>query len=151
MRIVYLTLDQAIGVHRKTVEVSGGGAMGHLDLGRLDSVLHHIQNDDYYPSFEEKLTHLFFCACKFHCFEDGNKRIALALCAQMLLLNGYLYCAGRFLRQMENISYHVAAGRIDKELLKEIIEACLNDEMESELLKLKILEAISRDEPQQGI
>jgi hypothetical protein len=45
----------------------------------------------------------------------------------------------------------VAAGRIDKELLKEINEACLNDEMESELLKLKILEAISRDEPQQGI
>jgi len=143
--IFYLTLEQAVEVHRKTVEISGGGAMGHLELGKLDSVLTHIQNDDYYPTFVDKLTHLFFCACKFHCFEDGNKRIAITLSAQMLLLNGYLYCAGNFLREMENISYHVAAGNIGKELLREIIEACLNGEMDSEPLKLKILEAISTD------
>lgn len=120
---IYLTIEQAVEVHRKTVEFSGGGAMGQLDLGKLESVLTHIQNDDYYPSFAEKLTHLFFGACKFHCFEDGNKRIAISLCAQMLLLNGYLYCTSRFLREMENISYHVAAGNIDKELLGEIMQA----------------------------
>jgi death-on-curing protein len=39
MSIIYLTLEQAIEVHRKTVEVSGGGALGHLELGKLDSVL----------------------------------------------------------------------------------------------------------------
>lgn len=143
MPICYLTIDQAIEVHRKTVEVSGGGAMGQLDLGKLESVLAHIQNDDYYPSFADKLTHLFFGACKFHSFEDGNKRIAISLCAQMLLLNGYLYCTGRFIREMENISYHVAAGNIGKELLGEIMLAFLNDEMDSEELKLKIFEAIS--------
>ena len=143
MPIVYLTRDQAIEIHRKTVEISGGGALGFLDMGRLDSVLSHIQNDDYYPTFADKLTHLFFCACKFHCFVDGNKRIAITLSAQMLLLNGYLYCAGHFLRGMENISYHVAAGRIGKELLGEIIEAFLNEEMDSEHLKLKILDAIT--------
>jgi death-on-curing protein len=143
MSIIYLTLEQAIEVHRKTVEVSGGGAMGHLELGKLDSVLEHIQNDDYYPTFEDKLTHLFFCACKFHCFQDGNKRIAITLSAQMLLFNGYLYCASSFLREMENISYHVAAGSISKELLGEIITAVINGGMDSEELKLKILEAIS--------
>ena len=84
MALTYLTLEQAIEVHRKTVEVSGGGALGHLELGTLEGVLAHIQNDDYYPTFEEKLTHLFFSACKFHCFQDGNKRIAITLCAQML-------------------------------------------------------------------
>ncbi len=68
MSIIYLTLEQAIEVHRKTVEVSGGGAMGHLELGNWKGVLGHIQNDDYYPTFEEKLTHLFFCACKFTVF-----------------------------------------------------------------------------------
>lgn len=146
MPIIYLTLDQAVEVHRKTVEISGGGAMGHLELGKLDSVLTHIQNDDYYPTFVDKLTHLFFCACKFHCFEDGNKRIAITLSTQMLLLNGYLYCAENFLREMENISYHVAAGNIDKELLREIIFACLDEELDSETLKLKILDAISTDE-----
>jgi death-on-curing protein len=143
MPIIYLTLEQAIEVHRKTVEVSGGGALGHLELGKLESVLSHIQNDDYYPTFEDKLTHLFFCACKFHCFQDGNKRIAITLCAQMLLLNGYLYCAGHFIREMENISYHVAAGKIDRELLKEIITAVIVKDCESEELKFKILTAIS--------
>ena len=46
---------------------------------------------------------------------------------------------------MENISYHVAAGRIDKPLLREIITAVIHDELDDESLKLKILEAISGD------
>lgn len=139
-------MAQAIETHAKTVEVSDGGALGHLDLGKLDSVLQNIQNDDYYPTLEEKLTHLFFSACKFHCFQDGNKRIAITLAAQMLLLNGYLYCTSSFLREMENISYHVAAGNIDKELLLEIITAHLNKCSEQEELKLKIWHAISGGE-----
>lgn len=143
MALTYLTLEQAIEIHAKTVEVSGGGALGHLDLGKLESVLQNIQNDDYYPTFEEKLTHLFFSACKFHCFQDGNKRIAITLSAQMLLFNGYMYCVSSFLREMENISYHVAAGNIDKEFLQEIITAHLMEEENSESLKLKILNAIS--------
>lgn len=147
MALTYLTLEQAIGIHAKTVEVSGGGTLGHLELGKLDSVLQNIQNDDYYPTFEEKLTHLFFSTCKFHCFQDGNKRIAITLSAQMLLFNGYMYCASSFLREMENISYHVAAGNIDKELLLEIITAHLMEEEDNESLKLKILNAISGQTP----
>jgi death-on-curing protein len=146
MSIIYLTLEQAVEVHRKTVEISGGGALGHLDLGKLESVLQHMQNDDYYPTFEDKLTHLFFSACKFHCFQDGNKRIAITLCAQILLLNGYLYCSGYFIREMENISYHVASGNIDKELLHEIISAVISGDENEEGLKLKILNAISGNE-----
>lgn len=146
MAIIYLTIEQAVDIHVKTMEISGGGSLGHLDMGRLESVLQHIQNDDYYPSFEDKLTHLFFSACKFHCFQDGNKRIAITLCAQMLLLNGYLYCSGQFIRQMENISYHVAAGNIDKALLHEIISAVINSDEGNEALKLKILHAISESE-----
>lgn len=143
MALTYLTLEQVIDIHAKTVDVSGGGTLGHLELGKLEGVLQHIQNDDYYPTFEEKLTHLFFCACKFHSFQDGNKWIAITLSAQMLLFNGYMYCASSFLREMENISYHVAAGNIDKELLQEIITAHLMEEDDDESLKLKILNAIS--------
>lgn len=140
---VYLTLEQAIEVHGKTVEVSGGGSLGQLEIGKLDSVLQHIQNDDYYPTFDAKLTHLFFCACKFHCFEDGNKRIAITLCAQMLLLNGYLRSVNAFILDSENISYHVAAGSISKELLGEWINAVLGGDEDDEALKLKIFNAIS--------
>lgn len=143
MPLVYLTLAQAIKVHTKTIDASGGGTHGQLDTGKLASVLEHIQNDDYYPTLEAKLTHLFFGACKFHCFEDGNKRIAITLCAQMLLLNGHLHCAGRFIRAMENISYHVASGAIGKDLLGEIITAFLAGDDEDEGLKLKIVHAIA--------
>jgi death-on-curing protein len=145
MAIVYLTLEQAVATHRRTVEVSGGGTLEQIEIGKLESVLAHIQNDDYYPTIEDKLTHLFFSANKFHCFADGNKRIAITLCAQMLLFNGYLYCASTFLRDMENISYHVAAGSINKDLLHEVITALLAEEMDNESLKLKILNAISGD------
>ena len=143
MTIIYLTLDQVVETHQKTVEVSGGGLTGQLELGKLESVLQHIQNDDYYPTFEDKLTHLFFSTNKFHSFQDGNKRLAIALGAQFLLFNGYLFVAKHFLREMENVSYHVATGKIDKPLLKEIISAVINDEMDDESLKMKILHAIS--------
>jgi death-on-curing protein len=88
---------------------------------------------------------LFFCACKFHCFQDGNKRIAISLCAQMLLLNGYLRCVNGFIRESENISYHVAAGNISKELLGEWIAAVLRSMEDDEALKLKILNAIAKE------
>ncbi|MBX7123126.1 MAG: Fic family protein [Opitutaceae bacterium] len=140
---IYLTLEQAIDIHAKTVEVSGGGSTVQLEIGKLRSVLEHIQNDDFYPTFDAKLTHLFFCACKFHCFEDGNKRIAISLSAQMLLLNGYLRSVSGFIRESENISYHVASGAICKDLLGEWILAVLTGTENDESLKLKIFSAIS--------
>jgi death-on-curing protein len=142
MSLVYITIDNAIEIHRKTVEVSGGGTLEQLDIGKLESILEHIQNDEYYPTFEDKLTHLFFSTCKFHCFADGNKRIAISLSAQFLLLNGYVFIAGQFIRKMENISYHVAAGKISKELLHEILCATLYGDDDNEELKLKIINAI---------
>lgn len=145
MSYVYLTLEQAIEIHGKTVDVSGGGARGQLEVGKLDAVLQNIQNDDYYPTFDAKLTHLFHSACMFHCFEDGNKRIAITLCAQMLLLNGYLRSVRGFIYEAENISYHVAAGAIDKPLLGEWMLAVLSGNEDDESLKLKIFNAISNN------
>ncbi len=144
--LAYLTLSQAIDIHAKTVDISGGGTKGQFDMGRLESVLLHIQNDDYYPTFADKLINLFFFTCKFHCFEDGNKRIAIALSAQFLLLNGYVFLVPEFIRDMENISYHVAAGSIDRELLGEIIKALIHGDEEEESLKLKIISAITNAE-----
>lgn len=142
MRIIYIDLDRAIQTHSLTIDVSGGGDKGILNRGQLESILAHIRNDDYYPSFEDKLTHLIWGACKFHCFTDGNKRIAISLGAEFLLINGYVFIAGKFIRLMENISYHVAAGHIDKDLLGRIVCAMLDGKEEDESLKLEILNAI---------
>lgn len=112
----YITFEEALEIHKLTILHSGGGKYGYIDVKPLDSVLTHIQNDVYYPTFIEKITHLFFCSCKFHCFEDGNKRIAITLSADFLLKNGYMAAAKTFFSDMENISYHVAAGNISKNL-----------------------------------
>lgn len=145
-QVIYITIEQAVETHRQTVEKSGGGDIATLNGGLLESVLSHIQNDDYYPSFEDKLTHLVWGACKFHCFSDGNKRIAISLGAQFLLFNGYLKLTSKFIHYMENISYHIAAGRIDKGLLHKIICALLDGKEEEEALKLEIYNAIRDDE-----
>lgn len=142
--IIYITLEQAKEIHKKTIRYSGGGTYEPLDLGRLDSVLQHIQNDDYYPTFIDKLTHLFFCTCEFHCFADGNKRLAIALSAQFLLFNGYLAVAKDFFAITENISYQVAAGKINKDLLHRIMTAIMDGTYNyDEELKLDIYNAIS--------
>lgn len=143
--IIYISLEQAKVTHYKTIQNSGGGDQGIINLNPLEGVLCHIQNDVYYPSFEDKLTHLFFCTCNFHCFSDGNKRLAIALSAQFLLLNGYMAVAKYFFETMENISYHVAAGKIKKELLKKIIIEVLSGAYETdESLKLEIYNSISK-------
>lgn len=77
------------------------------------------------------------------CFADGNKRLAITLSAQFLLINGYMSVAKHFLEITENISYQVAAGKIDKELLHRILTAILEDTYDmDEKLKLDIFNAI---------
>lgn len=141
--ILYITQEQAEHIHRKTVDLSGGGSYEAINIGYLYSALELIQNDDYYPTFEDKLIHLVWSINRNHAFSDGNKRLSITLGVQFLSLNGYLYCIERFLREMENISYHLAAGRIEKELLAEIIHSFLeNEEDFCEELKLELLLAI---------
>lgn len=44
----YITSEQAESIHKKTVEVSGGGVTDVVHFGQLESVLQNIQNDEYY-------------------------------------------------------------------------------------------------------
>ena len=70
--------------------------------------------------------------------------MAITLCAQFLLLNGYMAIAKDFFRVMENISYQVAAGKIDKNLLHKIMQAIMDQTYDlDEELKLEIYHAIS--------
>lgn len=66
--------------------------------------------------------------------------------AQFLLLNGYVFAATRFMREMENVSYHVAAGRISKELLRTIVDELINEDELSESTKLAIVSALISEE-----
>lgn len=146
MTIKYIeSISDVIEVHRKTVEISGGGTDGILDTGSLEAAIEFIQNDDYYPTFIDKLTHLVYVANKSHCFQDGNKRIAISLGMKFLLDNGYLFAAQRFIFKMEIVSLHLAAGRIDKDFLRKLIESIVYEEDYSESLKMELLDCISRE------
>lgn len=54
---------------------------------------------------------------------------------KILLDNGYLYIIQEFTKKMEFVGYQLAASRIDKELLKDIIYSILYEEEYSEILK----------------
>ena len=145
-QFIYITPEQARETHEKTIKHSGGGTVEELDFGKLEGVLYNIQNDDWYPTFVDKLTHLFFCTCQFHCFADGNKRLAITLSTLFLLLNGHLAIAQTFLAKTENISLNVAASKIDKELLHKIMTSIMYGTYDdNEVLKLEIYNAINRE------
>lgn len=144
---LYFDVQHAVSVHDWIIEHSGG-LPGCKDLGQLESVLQHIQNDDYYATFDAKLTHLIFGINKFHAFNDGNKRSSLTLGAYFLSLNGYDYCVPQFVLQMENIVVAVAQGFITKDLLQRVVASLIDDDDFSDDLKLDLVEAMSQDLPE---
>ena len=142
MKLNYFTSEYAIRIHDKIIEISGGKS-GTKDFGNIDSPLTHIQNDEYYPTFEEKLTHLVFSFIKFHAFNDGNKRTAIAMGAFFLTVNGLDPIVDKSIIEMENVAVTVADNIIDKSLLADIIASIISEEDHSEELKLKIIHALS--------
>ena len=56
IKIFYFDIEHAIKLHDWIINNSGG-LPGNREIGLLDSALQHIQNDMYYPTFEEKLKH----------------------------------------------------------------------------------------------
>ncbi len=54
LQILYFDTKHAIEVHDWIIEKTGG-LHGKREIHLLDSALEHIQNDLYYPTFNEKL------------------------------------------------------------------------------------------------
>jgi len=141
IRTVYFDVPHALEVHDWIIERSGGLAGIHVGgEDKLDSVLEHIQNDIYYPTFEDKLTHLLYSVNKLHAFIDGNKRSSLVLAIYFLEINGYDYCIKRFMLEMENIVVWLAESKISKELLLKLVKSIIENEDEfSEALKYELI------------
>ncbi|WP_373780363.1 type II toxin-antitoxin system death-on-curing family toxin [Glaesserella sp.] len=144
---LYFDVAHSVKMHDWIIEKSGGLAGTYPDgEGKLHSVLEHIQNDDYYPTFEDKLVHLIYSINKLHVFLDGNKRASLVLGAYFLELNGYDYCVKEFTLKMENIVVWLAESKIPKDLLHKLICSILNNEEDyDEALKYELWCAISQE------
>lgn len=83
----YPTLDEALYLHQRLLEVFGGGP-GVRDLGLLESALARPRSG-YYQSLATQAAALMQSLALNHCFVDGNKRMAFALTDVFLRLNGY--------------------------------------------------------------
>lgn len=123
----YLSFDETIALHSDIMaEMDGLQDFESSRVSYLESALEHIKNDDFYPSFLDKLTHLVFCCVKFHPFLDGNKRTAIYLAKAFIKLNAPEILPNDFYERLENVVVGVASDEIDKDSLKAILAEVLN-------------------------
>ena len=83
---LYPTLEEALFLHGRLLE-RFGGAPGVRDLGLLDSALARPRSG-YYRSLSEQAAALLQSLALNHSFVDGNERMAFALAAVFLRMNG---------------------------------------------------------------
>lgn len=122
----YLSLQEVQILHNDIInEIGGLKGENPKQIGLLDSALQQIQNDDYYPNFIDKLTHLMFACVKFHPFLDGNKRTAIYVAKAFIKLNHPELLPDDFYLQLEDIIVRVADDSVSKDELKEILKHLL--------------------------
>jgi death-on-curing protein len=85
--VQFLSLDEVLEIHRRVVEVFGGGD-GVRDLGLLESALYRPRSG-YYEDLIGMAAALFESLLMNHPFVDGNKRTAFFATDIFLRLNGF--------------------------------------------------------------
>jgi death-on-curing protein len=91
-RAVFPTVEEALYLHDRLIERFGGSG-GVRDLGLLESALARPRSG-YYESLSLQAAALMQSLSLNHAFVDGNKRVAFALTAVFLRLNGYRLAVG---------------------------------------------------------
>ncbi len=84
---LYPSFAEALVLHEKLIE-RFGGSPGILDKGLLQSALARPQSG-YYSSLSLEAAALLQSLTQNHAFVDGNKRVAFALSAIFLRMNGF--------------------------------------------------------------
>ena len=140
--IKYPTYQDVMWLYDRVIEVSDGGIKGFRDKGELLYVLDFVQNDTYFPDFISKMTFLTHRICHGHIFLDGNKRMGLAIGGLFMSLNGIYRSSLNYIGRMEIISYHIASGNIDEELLSKLLVDILKGKDYDEDLKLMLYNAV---------
>lgn len=123
----YISLSQALELHRRIIEQSGG-TPGILNLGALESALLQPRmtfgGEDLYPTLAEKAAALAFSIIRNHPFIDGNKRTGHAAMEVFLILNGHEVWSS--VDDAERIILRVASGEMGREQFADWIEAHLH-------------------------
>jgi death-on-curing protein len=127
--IRYLTLEEALELHRLVLEQSGGGE-GVRELGGLDSAVTQPQmtfgGQELYLSLAEKAATLGFGLVCNHPFVDGNKRVGHAALETFLVLNGGELVAG--VDEQEQVILRLAAGSLKRDEFAAWVQAHLQQQ-----------------------
>lgn len=118
----YLSINELIELHNSLIE-NFWWMIGISNKWQLESLLEHIQNNEYYPDTIGKATHLFFGIIEFHCFIDGNKRTAIAALDNFFILNNIVI--PELPVKLEDLAIWVASWIIDKWSIKNILLSIL--------------------------
>lgn len=82
----YLTTIEVLSIHKILIQ-KYGGMEGIRDMGALESALFRSKTG-YYEDIIEEAAALWESLSQNHPFNDGNKRVALAVSYTFLTLNG---------------------------------------------------------------
>ena len=90
--MVWITVEDAIKIHNRIIEATGG-VDGLRDRAGLEAAvsapLQSFGGVDLFPSKIEKIARVGFGLASNHAFLDGNKRIGAMMTQLMLKWNGY--------------------------------------------------------------
>lgn len=93
-----LTISDIVAIHRKVVEHFGGPSgceeafVNEASLEHaLTAALFPLFGIDRFPTIFDKTAAIAHAIITGHVFVDGNKRTGLAVCVQMLAVNGFAF------------------------------------------------------------
>ena len=112
----FLTVDEVLYIHRRTIE-EHGGSVELRDRGLLESAVAmptaQFGGTYLHTGLPAMAAAYHFHLCKNHPFVDGNKRIALAAAETFLELNEFVLVADD--SALEHFTLGVADSSISKE------------------------------------
>jgi death on curing protein len=154
--VLTLTPNTVKNIHEVVIKTSGGirgiRSDGILKIC-LDRPFVSVYGRDSFPTIFNKAGALFyFIAGPFHPFVDGNKRTALVVISNFLLVNGYTF---NFPKDFVNFAYSVAKNEIksNRKISSWIRKACIkneyygyDDEIRTAMLMNKHVIVVDKDE-----
>ena len=112
--IHYLTIEQALFIHKRIIDETGG-ARGVRDIGALQASISHPQaifdKLPLSPDIFSNAAALLHGIILNHPFVDGNKRTGLTVAALFLQINGKKLAASH--EELELFILDIAVGRYD--------------------------------------
>ena len=109
--------------HKKNID-RFGGSHGIKDNNAIysciETPLSTFDGIDLYPTVEEKIIQCYYMFCKNHCFNDGNKRISIAMLLYLLKVNGFKLNMTQ--QELIDLGLRTASGEYSREKIICIIK-----------------------------